>query len=201
MVDTTTLERHAKRSQWAARYNERNPNSTLEGQAYEEGQERVNGPDDLGADRPARREGEGETNLWNPSDESFYSEDRSNSRDRASALEGGTGRWHYPANFDDALPPKKVKKSKKDRWARTEDAYNAPAASSRSKRRKSRSDANSLRSDSTTDVPEDPEDGLYGSPQPQRSSNKYPGGDNRDASRTPPGRRVTGGDDEFSHQF
>jgi hypothetical protein len=205
LVDTSTIERHAKRSQWAARYNERNPHSTLEGQQYEEGQTSGATADDLGADRPARQPGEGETNLWNPSEESFYSDGRSSSgRDRA---EGGASRWHYPANFDDALPPaepKKKKKSsssgaKKDRWARTEDAYNAPAE--RRSRRKSRPDASSVRSSSTTDIPEDPEGGLYGSSRAPISNGDSYGGD-RDGSRTPPAaRRTTGGNDEFAHQF
>jgi hypothetical protein len=207
LVDTTTLERHAKRSQWASRYNERNPDSTLAQQAYEEGQ--VAGSNDtLGADRPARREGEGETNLWNPEEESFYTEEQGSGRERASAQEGGTSRWHYPANFEDALPtpePKAKKsssgKSKKDRWARTEDAYNAPSNSGeRRSRRKSRTATSS-----TTNIPEQAEDALYSSSQPRKSTSSTNGytaaADNRDGSRTPPARRPTGTKDEFAHQF
>ncbi|KAJ7721699.1 hypothetical protein B0H14DRAFT_3007576 [Mycena olivaceomarginata] len=75
LVDTSEIKRKERKSQWQSRYNDRLPQSTLDGAPYEEG-----------------------------------------------------GRWHYPANFDDAAAPsksskKKKKGDKKDRWARTEDAY------------------------------------------------------------------------------
>ncbi|KAG1884601.1 hypothetical protein F4604DRAFT_182381 [Suillus subluteus] len=38
LVDTSTIRRHEQRSQWAGRYNDRNPNSTLDDQPLEEGQ-------------------------------------------------------------------------------------------------------------------------------------------------------------------
>jgi hypothetical protein len=205
LVDTRKLEAHQKRSQWSSRYNERNPNSTLEGQQYEEGQAAASGIDDLGADRRAPRPGEGENDLWNPSEESFYTDER------ASALEGGSGgRWHYPANFDDALPPDEPRRkkkggssggsssapSKKDRWARTEDAYNAPAGSERRSKRKPRTVRTSS---STTDIPEDAEGGLFGSSRPSGMASTP---DFDSGSRTPPARRPTGGvRDEFAHEF
>lgn len=89
----------------------------------------------------------------------------------------GSGRWHYPANFEDAIvePSKKKskkKKEKKDRWARTEDAYSLGEAESegRSRKRKSKKkrrtngdlETASRRSNSTTEFPEDAEGGLYG---------------------------------------
>lgn len=202
LVDTSTLERKQKRSQWAARYNERNPNTTLAGQQYEEGQTRGDTADDYGENRPARQPGEGEHDLWNPSEESFYTDEQ-----RASALEGGRSRgWHYPANFNEALPPegsKKKKKdssSKKDRWARTEDAYNKPAPERR-KSRRSRPETSSMRTDSTTDIPEDAEGGLYGSSQPARSNGATYDTPNRDGSRTPPARRPANEAEEFAHTF
>jgi hypothetical protein len=216
LVDTKKLEAHQKRSQWAARYNERNPNSTLAGQQYEDGQVVGSSPDNLGEERRVPAPGEGETNLWNPSEESFYAEER------ASALEGGSGRWHYPANFADALPPAESRRkkkaasaggggggAKKDRWARTEDAYNEPAPGERRSSRRKASRPDTMRtSSSTTDIPEDAEGGLFGgssrAAQPA-AFDSTPNFESREQerSRTPPARRPTNGGerDEFSHQF
>jgi hypothetical protein len=192
-VNTEELERKQRKSQWAARYNERNTDTTLAGQAYEEGQAGGAGPDTYGADAPARRPGEGERDLWRPDEESFYRED---DRASTSASSAGGHRWHYPANFDDALPaaaPKKRKKEKKDRHARTEDAY---AAGPRRRSSRRTGDAASTRTDSSAGgFPEDAEGGLYGASTPARSNAR----DTRDDERTPPARGATG--DEFSHQF
>ena len=129
---------------------------------------------DMDSVAPHRRQtGDGE--LWSAQDEQYYSESNGNSESRSR-------RWHYPANFDDvtASPEagsttlKKKKKGKKDRFARTEDAYTMPQDTSRRKKKKrsNRSavgdddrDTYSQRSDSTgqvPEVPEDPEGGQYG---------------------------------------
>ena len=137
LVDTSTIKRHEQRSQWAGRYNDRNPHSALDEQPLEEGQvapsrsttqDSLNKPSNDGA-------------LWQQGDESFYNPEREGS---LRSAESGSSRWHYPANFDDALPSAgdgaggKKKKKKKDRWARTEDAYTAPENRRRKKKSKTR---------------------------------------------------------------
>ena len=164
LVDMTALERRRKRAQWANRYNERAPRSTWEGAEYAEGQEPGGSSVDLSNDHTndGRTGANGE--LWRPEDEQYYSKKDSRK---------SQGRWNYPANFEDAIlevdPPRK-KKSKKDRWARTEDAYVKEAeASERRKRKKSKKskstvgepDTYSRASGSTTEFPEDAEGGLY----------------------------------------
>ncbi|KAG6333869.1 hypothetical protein ID866_5212 [Astraeus odoratus] len=134
LVDTSTIRRHTKRSQWAHRYQDRNPDSTLEGQPLEEGQV---GPPRSSTDDSSQTRANGD-GLWRPEDETYYNKSREGS---LQTVESGGGRWRYPANFDDTLPELgdatgKKKKKKKDRWARTEDAYAAPAP--KKKKRKSR---------------------------------------------------------------
>jgi len=76
--------------------------------------------------------------LWRPEDESYYSALREGS---LHPSESG-GRWHYPGptNFSDPLPgDATTKKKKKDRWARTEDAYAASGQKKRKKKSESRS--------------------------------------------------------------
>lgn len=119
---------------------------------------------------PHRRAGDGE--LWSAQDEQYYSQSNGSSESRSH-------RWHYPANFDDATAdpalgsstPKKKKKIKKDRFARTEDAYSMTDERTprRKKKRSHRStagdeDTYSAKSGSTgqAEVPEDPEGGNYG---------------------------------------
>ncbi|KAI0082801.1 hypothetical protein K474DRAFT_1564499, partial [Panus rudis PR-1116 ss-1] len=201
LVDTSEIKRKERRSQWATRYSERLPRSTLEEAPLEEGQEGSSSVDVSleNQDAAARRE-RGE--LWNPEEEHYYGES-------ASVRTGGSGRWHYPANFDDAIPEpsrkkssssKKKKKEKKDRWARTEDAYSLSAESeygSSSRRRKSKKrrstitpddDTYSRKSDgSTTEFPEDPEGGLYG--------------DTRRGADPGPNNRRDEGDDIFTHEL
>ena len=116
LVDTGEIERKKKKSQWATRYSERLPNSTYEGQEVEEGQVPGRSSENL-QDGPLSQTRQ-ET-LWNQDEESYYSGAAS------TKSNGSAGRWHYPANFEDADPVpegKKKKKVKKDRWARTEDA-------------------------------------------------------------------------------
>jgi hypothetical protein len=149
----------------------------------------------------ARRQGTVDSNggLWSPSDERFYGQ---NDRSSASVETASTGRWHYPANFDDAIPaetPRK-KKSKKDRWERTADAYSQAEDGSRrkkSKKKRSTADAGSTYSrGSTNDFPEDPEGGLYGPSRPARQERDLPdvpGGNGPAGSRN--------SEEVFSHQF
>ncbi|ETW85917.1 stress-induced hydrophobic peptide [Heterobasidion irregulare TC 32-1] len=199
LVDTTKIKRDAKRSQWAGRYAERLPRSTLEGQSYEDGQEPGSSSIDLSTENRGGRStapnGNGHGGeLWNPEEEQYYGQRNS---DAASTT---SGRWHYPANFEDTLPQSGgtlKKKKKQDRWARTEDAYangGEVAPKKKKKKRSTRSKAGDLdgdsfsrRSGSTTNFPEDPEGGLYGE---RRAEN----GGTAEPTRT---------DDDalFTHQF
>ena len=172
LVNSAEFKRKEKRSQWAGRYAERLPNSTLEDAPYEEGQEVSSSVDVSVENGDPHKNNAGE--YWDPNkDEHYYGE-----RDKSSpSINGEGGRWRYPANFEDSLPEltsrkksNKKKKDKKDRWARTEDAY-VYGENDLPKRRKSRkrrstvdSDTISRQSDSTAgpDFPEDPEGGLYG---------------------------------------
>ncbi|RDX56538.1 hypothetical protein OH76DRAFT_1336347 [Lentinus brumalis] len=190
LVDTSDLKRKERRSQWANRYNDRLPRSTLEGQALEEGQE---GGSSVDLSEENSREANGRRGeFWNPTEERYYGQNG----DNASVLTGGSGRWHYPANFEDATPERKKsskkKKEKKDRWARTEDAYAASESGSirRKKSKKRRSSAVVDDASSTTDFPEDPEGGLYGSTRPAGGS------DDRDGNQP----RQTNDDYIFNHE-
>lgn len=188
----TALERRRKRSQWANRYNDRAPRSTWEGAEYAEGQEPGDSSVDLSNDH-ASNGGRTGTNgeLWRPEDEQFYSKNDSRK---------SQGRWSYPTNFKDAIPevdPPRKKKSKKDRWARTEDAYVREAeASERRKRKKSKKnkptagepDTQSRASMSTSEFPEDAEGGLY----EDRANTNQPQAAAQDKTRE---------GDGFDHQF
>ncbi|KZT26441.1 hypothetical protein NEOLEDRAFT_1162098 [Neolentinus lepideus HHB14362 ss-1] len=167
LIDTSTIKRHQKRSEWATRYNERLPRSTLEGQAYAEGERGSSSIDvSLEGERPDRVNG-GE--FWRAEDEHYYGQ--RNGGDSASG-----GRWHYPANFEDTIATGSVKKKKdrKDRFARTEDAYNMPDEGRKKRKKKRRSTIGetdstySRRTESTVEYPEDPEGGLY-SERPSRA--------------------------------
>jgi len=171
LVDTSKIERNKKKSQWAGRYNDRLPNSTLENQPYEEGQERGSSTELSSEGHSVRRPGPANGDLWREEDESYYG---ARNGDAASAHSGGSGgRWRYPANFEDAATAggggSKKKKDKKDRWARTEDAYSISEGSTGKKKKKKKSksvaragDSYSRHSQSTSEFPEDPEGGLYG---------------------------------------
>ncbi|KAI0341817.1 hypothetical protein BDW22DRAFT_1331809 [Trametopsis cervina] len=197
LVDTSEIKRKERRSQWASRYNERNPHSTLADQALEDGQEGSSSVD-LSNEGDGSRQRSAGGEYWNPNEERYYSQDRGSTHGSASE------RWHYPANFEDTVvettnkksKKKKEKKEKKDRWARTEDAYSInESGTSRKKKLKKRKstgdglgeDTYSRRSGSTNDFPEDPEGGLYG------NSNSRPGPAQEN------GR--TDADDIFSHQL
>ncbi|KAH7889692.1 hypothetical protein F5I97DRAFT_1800297 [Phlebopus sp. FC_14] len=194
LVDTSTIKRHEQRSQWAGRYNDRNPYSTYEDQPLEEGQ--------VGLSRTPMQDSVESTdnNLWRPGDESYY--DREGS---IQTSESAGGRWHYPANFEDTLPGAgdaagKKKKKKKDRWARTEDAYAAQEQRKKKKKKsKNRSTVGgsgdvdstySRRSESTTEleVPEDANGEGYGA----RRERDTTGGT---------GQTATTQEDEFNHEF
>jgi uncharacterized membrane protein YqaE (UPF0057 family) len=200
LVDTTKIKRNELRSQWAKRYDERLPNSALESQPLEEGQNPTASNMSLpseSAGHPRHRTTEnGE--LWNPEEEQYYGQSNGSSSDSRSS------RWHYPANFDDATPspvlesskPKKKKKVKKDRFARTEDAYSISEDTTRRKKKK-RSNRSAVGdnestysrgSGSTAQVPEDPEGGHY---------------DDRAERRGPEGEGGARADDDavFNHQF
>jgi len=166
LVDTSEIKRKERKSQWASRYNDRLPQSTLENQPYEEGQEHGSSVD-IPADGQGgkRQHGDRQPNgdLWRPEDENFYGGEGESSSIR-TGNSSGRGRWHYPANFDDAAPPKKSakKKEKKDRWARTEDAYSLSEEQTSKKKKKKKKSRSSMQSDSTTEFPEDAAGGLYG---------------------------------------
>jgi uncharacterized membrane protein YqaE (UPF0057 family) len=166
LVDTSTIKRKERRSQWASRYDERLPSSALDNQPLEEGQNPEASSVSLSSESgaPRRRTGDGE--LWNAQDEQFYGQSNGSSESRSH-------RWHYPANFDDAtaspaVAPKKKKKIKKDRFARTEDAYSITEDTT-PRRKKKRSNRTAVddestysRGESAGQGPEDPEGGLYG---------------------------------------
>ncbi|KAJ7452409.1 hypothetical protein B0H11DRAFT_2328071 [Mycena galericulata] len=186
LVDTSEIKRKERKSQWQSRYNDRLPRSTLEGAPYEEGQEgqdRGSSVDmSLEGHAPApRTRTNGE--LWNPEEEHYYGENNNESSSSG-------GRWHYPANFDDAAAPssktskKKKKDGKKDRWARTEDAYSLSEEQTQRKKSKKKKSKTSLYSESsTTEFPEAAEGGLYG-----------------DRTMTEPAQ-VTTSDEVFNHEF
>ncbi|VDB82941.1 unnamed protein product [Peniophora sp. CBMAI 1063] len=184
LVDTSTIERHKKRSEWAYRYNERNPHSTLEDQQVEDGQV-AGSTSSISTDAPVRAHQTG-GEFWNPdTEEQYYNPDPSNG--------GSSKRWHYPANFQDASMPEPVKKkksSKKDRFARTEDAYSMNDDSSRRRKKKKRSSRPSAPEDtgstysraSTAEGPEAAE-GAYGNSGARRPA------------------ASTNDDDIFRHEF
>ncbi|PFH54355.1 hypothetical protein AMATHDRAFT_53288 [Amanita thiersii Skay4041] len=161
LVDISEIKRKERKSQWATRYNDRLPQSTLEGVPYEEGQEAQSSLDSSLEGRDSRqKQGNG---LWKNEEETYYSKPDNRS----------SGRWRYNPDFDDSMlssPPKqggKKKKEKKDRWARTEDAYTQSEEHSRrkkskKKRRSAMPDGSLSSRDSTTEFPEDPDGGLYG---------------------------------------
>jgi len=139
------MDRKKKKSEWAKRYGERLPNSALEHQAYEEGQL----PDSpRHGSRSSTDPGNGQQELWREDEERFYNQSRNSvggHGESATSLHSDNssgGRWSYPANFNDAAieggSRRKSKSGKKDRWARTEEAYDAPDGSVRRKKKKKR---------------------------------------------------------------
>lgn len=141
-----------------------------------------------GGPRQQRGNGNGE-HIWREDEESYYGNDANST--------SSAGRWHYPANFEDAAPASKAKKGKKkkdkkDRWARTDDAYSlseqTSAPKKKMRRKKSKSSLASGSVDETNDFPESAEGGLYGDHEV------------RDDPPTRNGRRTTD-EDVFQHEF
>jgi len=206
------MRRRKKRSQWATRYNDRLPQSALEGQEYAEGQV----PDAPRDDSAPNIDGN-ERPLWNnEEEESFYGR---RNRDHGGSSIGSGGRWHYPANFDEADAPTSTAaaskhhklplgggKKKKDRWALSEDARmgvlpdegegkarkrKKKSGAKRSKKRSSADNNSSLDSRSDVVEPEDPVGGLYG----ERRANA-------NGTAADPQAEAEGRDRElFEHQF
>ncbi|KAH9966673.1 hypothetical protein BC827DRAFT_1124496 [Russula dissimulans] len=192
LVDTTTIKRKERRSQWANRYEERLPQSTLENQPVEAGQNPEasgfgSSADSVASPRRANDDGD----LWSAQEEQYYGQSNGSTASRS--------RWHYPANFDEATEspplgsstPKKKKKVKKDRFARTEDAYSINEDTPRRKKKRSNrsvvvDDDVSERSGST--VPENPEGGHYG------DSTRHTGAHGTSESRVE-------NETNFDHQF
>ncbi|EGN92432.1 hypothetical protein SERLA73DRAFT_191059 [Serpula lacrymans var. lacrymans S7.3] len=201
LVDTSVIKRHEQRSQWASRYNDRNPHSTLEDQPYEAGQHSssLSRQDSTAAGQPQRPHDD----LWHQDEESFYNAERDSNSVHTAGSGTGSGRWHYPANFEDAIPSsggskKKKKKDKKDRWARTEDAYSLSEQSGSKKKKKKKSkssvgdgDTYSRHSGSTTEFPEDAGGGLYDSRRDVPEGNGNAGN----------GHAISTTEDVFSHEL
>jgi hypothetical protein len=165
------------------------------GQNYAEGQEPGSSSVDLPPDGTVTKQQKGQSNgnLWRPEDESYYGGE-------AESTASSSGRWHYPANFEDAALVSgsskrgKKKKEKKDRWARTEDAYSISEEQSQRKKKKKKKRSsvpgNSVHSrESSTEFPEAAEGGLYGDRNP--------------GEEAPDGIQASGTmkDDVFDHQF
>lgn len=168
LVDTSTIKRKERRSQWASRYDERLPRSALDNQPLEAGQNPEASSVSLSSESAPSRRKAGDGELWNAQEEQFYGQSNGSGESRSH-------RWHYPANFDDASAspapgssaPKKKKKIKKDRFARTEDAYSITEETTRRKKKRTNrttvddESTYSRGSESTGQVPEDPEGGQY----------------------------------------
>lgn len=141
LVDTTGMDRRKKRSEWAKRYGERLPHSTLENQAYEEGQ--LPDSSDNRSTSPSTAP-PGHSEYWREDEEHFYDESQSRNPHGESTQslhsDASGGRWTYPANFNEAVieggSRRKSRSSKKDRWARTEEAYSNAGGEGNSVRRK-----------------------------------------------------------------
>ncbi|KDR81614.1 hypothetical protein GALMADRAFT_89750 [Galerina marginata CBS 339.88] len=192
LIDTSEIKRKERKSQWATRYNDRLPASTLEGQPYEEGQEQGSSID-LSSEAPnGRPQRQPNGDLWRPEDEHYYNPDK-------ASVSSSSGRWRYPANFDDVEPistakKSKKKKEKKDRWERTQDAYSMSAEGDgqkkkKKKKRKSSDAASSIGTHESNDYPEDPEGGLYG-------GNPAGPGDSAPKDNT-----KSAGEEVFNHEF
>ncbi|TFK29940.1 hypothetical protein FA15DRAFT_580607 [Coprinopsis marcescibilis] len=200
LVDLSEIRRKERKSQWAGRYKDRLPRSTYEGQAYEDGQVADSSTDpSLDPNGKPKRQANGE--LWRPEDESYYS---------AAKDDGSSSRWHYPANFDDAVldrallkQQKKKKKDKKNRWERTQDAYSTSAedegsSRKRSKKKKKKSSATesiatqSTHSGDSQEYPEDAEGGLYGNTSRVAQSSREEQVKDKSSKTT---------DEVFGHQF
>ncbi|KAF8136359.1 hypothetical protein EV363DRAFT_1395473 [Boletus edulis] len=153
LVDSSTIRRHEQRSQWAGKYNDRNPDSGYDQQPLEDGQVGPSRTSTHGSADATPRNGDG---LWQPDDESYYSAEREGSLQTSESGDTTTR-----------------KKKKKDRWARTEDAYSVSGQKRRKKKSKNRTTAGdtadidstySNRTESTAglELPEDATRSAYG---------------------------------------
>ena len=123
----------------------------------------------LSSDSANPRRGAANGELWSAQDEQYYGQSNGSGESRSH-------RWRYPANFDEAAAspavgsstPKKKKKIKKDRFARTEDAYSITEDTTRRRKKRSKrstvddESTYSRGSESTNQLPENPEGGQYG---------------------------------------
>jgi len=173
LVDTSEIKRKERKSRWAKRYDERLPRSALEGQPLEEGQEPASSID-LSVMENERSQQNGD--LWRPEDEQYYNAEQ-------KPAGASSGRWRYPANFEDVEPiepPKRIKKKKekRDRWERTNDAYSMADENSAKKKKKRKGKnaetASTVTNDSGEAFPEDPDGGLYGERQKPGDSTSTP---------------------------
>lgn len=228
LVDTTKIERDKKRSEWAHRYNDRLPESTLEGQDLEEGEVRRNSDRQDSILEPEERSRQ-DNQYWNPNEEQYYGRNGNGSGSLDSGSNGGRGsRWRYPANFEDSVPSgepgfygdsgkygdapgagsaKKKKKAKKDRWERTEDAYLAPEEprkKKKSKKSKNRSTVGENGGDYVNDYDRRSVsslgDGASG-PENAEGGHYRGGGRRNDALPDIPAASTRGGDDDLNHEF
>lgn len=125
LVDDSESKRRKAKSQWAGRYDERNPNSTLVGAELAEGEEgeNYNPPPTMDPEEVERRKKAG---LWTREEEEYYGEDSQEAPNQRH--------WHYPANFEGVEGGEDA-----DRWERTRaarESYAAPTASKPSKKSK-----------------------------------------------------------------
>ena len=109
----------------------------------EEGQGGAASSTDLSTMENERSEQNGE--FWRPEDERYY-----NPEQKTAATP--SGRWRYPANFEDVEPIEPPKRSKKK------------------KKRKNSEVASTVTTDSGEAFPEDPDGGLYGERQKPTAS-------------------------------
>ncbi|CAE7144517.1 unnamed protein product [Rhizoctonia solani] len=219
LIDDTEIKRKQRRSQWANRYDERLPQSTLEGQEYEEGQNPSETPRSEAAD-PLRRSGDGA--LWRDEDENYYGRrPRANSTQSGSQSSVSNRRWQYPANFeaaeveglDDGRKNKKKKssskrKDKKDRWGRTADAHaglgyeDVDGGSKKKKKKRSKTTDDSMFSNRRNERSEASLSRRYSSASDAEGPEDAVGGlyGERIALRTVPEPRPNGAD-SLEHQF
>lgn len=109
LVDTTTIERHERRSRWANRYKDRHPRSALEGQPLEEGQVESSAPNQEESSDTRKSTATPDQQLWNSEDEHYYQHDGESVR----TSESGHGAWRYTGE-----------NVQQDRWAKTNAAHN-----------------------------------------------------------------------------
>ncbi|KAK7693711.1 hypothetical protein QCA50_003283 [Cerrena zonata] len=191
LIDTSEIKRKERRSQWAGRYNDRLPRSTLEDAPYAEGQNGGGSSVDVsleGQDPNQQRGGE----LWSPQEETYYGQrsQQQQNGDTASVRTGGSGAMALSCETSKIrlrnLHGRRARRRKRRRIGGRGRKMRIPVnqdSSSGSKRRKSKKkrstimpddDTYSRKSGSTSEFPEDPEGGLYGDSRrgPRRQTRK-----------------------------